>query len=387
MMALPVVTLALLLGYVKVLAGILLPSAGVIIAGPLQWAADMVSSLVEHAATWPASTIELSQSPTVVWTAMVLASVAAWLSGAFINRRWAMAGVIAVCILGFMIKPASPSTPPMRINMFAVGNGSCYLVRLHDAAKDESFTIMFDCGSQQYLDIGPASIAPALKVLGVKRIDLMIISHADLDHFSGSLDVMDHVRVSRVMMTRQQLADASQRQCSASGFLVQSLRSRGMAIESVSRGWTMQVAGASLKVHWPPADFKAKRANDMSLVLSIRAAERRLLLSGDIQQRSIEQLLTVEKDLNADICDLPHHGSFVEASTTWLKRVAPAVVLQSSGSRRLRLDHWAPLLADRRATRLMTEHEGMVEVDVNDNGEMIWRQFRHRDGGTARKNP
>lgn len=376
MMALPVVTVVLTLGYVKILAGLLLPSVGLMISGPLKWATDTLSGLVDHAATWPGATIELARSPSIMWTAAVLGGVIAWLGGAFVNRRRAMVGVIFVCVAAFMVRPGSAPPPPMRVNMFAVGNGSCYLVRLHDKSSQQTFTVMFDCGSQQYLHIGPASITPALKASGVRRIDVLIISHADLDHFAGALDVMDHTPVGKVLMTGQQLADAAERPDSASGFLVRSIRQRGLAIEAVSRGWSLAAGGGQLSVLWPPAGFQADRSNDMSMVLTVEGAGRRLLLSGDIQQRAIEGLLAVEPNIAADLCDLPHHGSFVEASPRWLKRVSPQIVLQSSGARRLRVDHWAPLMADTPIKRLITSRDGMVEVDVTDDGAMIVQRFK-----------
>ena len=375
--ALPVVTVVLAVGYLKVLVGAALPSVGLLLAGPLQWLADIMSGLVDHAAGWRASTIEPTRQPTVVWTGVVLVVVIAWLSGAFVRRRRAMVAAIAVCVVDFALLPGIGRLPAMRINMFAVGNGSCYLVRLHEG--EETFTLMFDCGSQQYLGVGSASIVPALRAVGVDRIDLMIISHADMDHYSGSLDVMKSVPVARVVVTPQHLAAAQRRPDTAAAHLVESIRRSEVSIDTASRGWRMQAAGARLRMLWPPADFVADRANNASLVLSVQTAGRLLLLNGDIQQTPIEALMRTESDLRADICDLPHHGSFLPASPEWLRRVDPSHVLQSSGARRRRIDHWAKLTDRANMTRLITDRDGMVQLDVADDGQISWRRFRPND--------
>jgi competence protein ComEC len=124
-----------------------------------------------------------------------------------------------------------------------------------------------------------------------------------------------------------------------------------------------------MKVLWPPADFAPRRANDTSVVLSVRVAGRRMLLNGDIQGEAIERLMELE-NLSADITDLPHHGSVVDASGGWIAAVGPSVVLQSSGRARLYHDKWLPILGGMDILRLVTAREGMGQVRVERDGRI-----------------
>ena len=386
-LALPVITAVIGLGYLKILAGLLFPSMGVILSGPLEWASDTMMGLVTHATRWPASTVALGSAPPAAWLVATLALVIAVMAGVFREHRKWLVFATSIC-LGWLIVPHHPrvgavidslrSAPPMRINMFAVGDGSCFLIRIDGDDQSSRHTIMFDCGSLGFLDVGSRSIVPSLRSMNVNRIDTLIISHADMDHFCGVLDVIKEIRIGRVLVPPQLLKEAEAKADSAAAFLMQGLRERRLVIEPISRGWHETLGSAKARVLWPPADLQEKTANSSSIVLSLHVAGRRVMLNGDIDQIAIPQLLDTGDDLKADITDLPHHGSFVRASPLWFDAVKPRIVLQSSGRARLRADRWAKLLDDASITRLVTAQLGMVEVVIEEDGEMKWSSFRER---------
>jgi competence protein ComEC len=92
------------------------------------------------------------------------------------------------------------------------------------------------------------------------------------------------------------------------------------------------------------------------------------MLSGDIQTRAIDALMAIEPDLQADIVDLPHHGSFVTASPRWLDAVRPAVALQSTRPFRMTRDRWPTLLERYDSRRMSTADYGLVEVIIDAGG-------------------
>ena len=384
-MALPVIMVVLALGYLKILVGFALPSMGVILAGPLAWTADIMWSLVEHAATWPAATIELGRSPSAWWTAAALGVVVALLAGWFVRRRLAMVTAIAICSvwLIWLVTPAlarpffRPPPPAVRVNMFAVGDGTCCLVRLWGPEHDDRYTLMYDCGSMAYLDVGLTSIAPALRTLGVRKIDTLVISHANLDHYGGSLDVIDSVPVGRVLVSPQLIAAARGPMSPPPlSFLLASLADKQVPVKAADVGFREMHSGAVIEILWPPRDLAGASTNDTSLVLSVRAAGLRLLLNGDIQDLAIGALLDSGLDIHADVSDLPHHGGFVDASVQWIGRVGPGIVLQSSSVRRLRMDRWQTHLDAASISRFTTARSGMIELDLNRDGTIGVRQFK-----------
>lgn len=384
-LSLPVVTGVLAVGYLKVLVGLAVPSGGIVLAGPLAWLADAMLGLVEHSATWPAASVELAQPPTLAWTLGAVAVVAALLAGAFRGRRrsLACAGIVVAAWLvggqwpGDAPRPWEPRGRRVAVDlaMLAVGDGSCFVLRLHPDGWGEPYTLVFDCGSAEYLDVGSRTVVPTLRRLGVERVDLLVISHADLDHYSGVPDVLDALPVERVLLPPQLAAEARAHPESATGFLLERMEERGVAIEAATRGWTRRVHGAHLQALWPPPGYTAEAANDTSLVLRVGVAGRVILLHGDAQEAALGELLRRGDALDADATDLPHHGSFVECSPRWLAAVSPAIALQSSGHARLRDDKWAALIRAHKVDRYVTAYDGMVRVRIARDGSMTTETF------------
>lgn len=402
-MALPVITAVLGVGYFKILIGLLLPSVGLILSGPLDWLGDTLRGLVDHAGGWPGASILLAWRPSVGWAFGMASLVLAILAGAFAQRRRALVAAVLVMAVwtgvsqtgsaNSWLGPKQKDKPAALLTMFAVGDGSCYLLQL------PGHTLMFDCGSQQYFDIAQASILPALKQMGVTRIDTLILSHADMDHYGGSLDMADHITIGRVFVPPQLLADAQADPGSATAFLIDGLTERGLTPRPMSRGWSQTIGGTDgtdgtrktaraedaegvesagniglvqLNALWPPADFAPKRTNDTSILIAIETAGRRLLLNGDIANEAMTNLMQLE-DLHADITDLPHHGSIVESSPDWVRAVSPTIALQSSGRTRLYQDGWPAILEGMEVKRLVTARDGMVQVRVGkDGGLEVW---------------
>lgn len=379
MLALPVLTLVLAVGYLKILAGLVSPAAGSLLAVPMAWAGDSLSALVVQAQRWPGASFMLNHQPSIAWTLTCVASVVALLNGLFFRRK-AMLACCVLLLIGWGFIEQRPTSvmddadqPALVLNMFAVGDGSCFLIRSGDQ------TLMFDCGSQGYWQIGERSIVPALKAMSVDRIDTLMLSHADLDHFVGVLDVMDAVAVGQVLVSPDVLREARKSPDRAAAFLVDAIRERGYEPMPIEQGWSMTMGDSRLAVLWPAAGYVSEKNNNNALVLAIEAAGRRILLNSDIQDDAIQRLLAQEVPINADVTDLAHHGSFVAASPAWLDAVDPSVVLQSSGPRRLDEDRWADIMLEKGIKRLRTADWGMVELRITPDGAMLWSTQRGGD--------
>jgi competence protein ComEC len=375
----------LAVGYLKVLMGLVVPSGSLILAGPLAWLASTMIGLVEHAAAWPGSGIDLRQPPSAAWVLAALAVVVALFAGRFAGRRAPMAcagGILGVWLMlgqtpGLLQWPSS--RPAVELTMLSVGHGACFIIRIHEPGlRRRSYTFVFDCGSSDYLDVGARSVVPALRRMGVRRIDAVMISHAHIDHYSGVLDLVDALPTDAVLVPPQFFADRRGQPRLAAEHLVEGLLQRQTIVEVVSAGWGRRVGDVELSLLWPPHDMVTRSVDDTSLMLSIRAAGRRLLLNGDIQDDGIRALLERGIDLRADVADLAHHGSFVRHSVEWIDAVAPTVVLQSSNHARLRSDRWAPVLAERGIQRYISATDGMVQVRIARDGTIDVETFLPR---------
>jgi competence protein ComEC len=393
MLALPMVTMMLGLGFLKIMLGMFFPSIGLLLSGLTGWATQMLASLVQSGRGWPLASIGLGAGPSVWWMLSALMVVFALFCGVFRGRRKELMGMLVfLCV--WLAVPMMPtwriipvaalprSTPIATLRSVSMGNGSCYIVQLKPTERwERDYVLMFDCGSQQFLDAGKRSVLPVLENLNIRQIDCLMLSHADIDHYGGALDVADGVTVKEVLLPQHMLDDAKANPRKATANLLKGLEDRQIPIHVVQAGWTHDYQGHALELIWPPlpSEFPLERDNDSSLVLSIKTHGKRILLNGDIQQRAITTMLNRGMDLKADITDLAHHGSVVKATPDWLEAVKPEIAIQSAGWARLYSDRdkWPGLFkqAGLQTQRLVTAPSGMVSVHITIDGSIEVERF------------
>lgn len=210
-------------------------------------------------------------------------------------------------------------------------------------------------------DLGATVVVPALRALGVERLDLVVASHADLDHRGGLPAVLAALPVARLWLPHGGLRDA--------GFaeLLAAARRAGVAVEEQGAGGRPLRAGDLAVVPlWPPRDPRAPARNDRSLTLRIEVAGRRVLLPGDLEADAEARLLAAGGALRAEILKLGHHGSRTSSSAMFLDAVAPRLAWVQAGYRN-RFGHPADDVLQRYAER------GVEVVRSDRCGAWRWR--------------
>ncbi|WP_223533615.1 DNA internalization-related competence protein ComEC/Rec2 [Pseudomonas sp. GL-RE-20] len=186
-----------------------------------------------------------------------------------------------------------------------VGQGLAILVRTRH------HTLLYDAGPRfGELDQGERVVLPALRKLGVKGLDLMLISHAHADHAGGAPAIAKGLPVKQVVSGEpSDLPVELQAERCESG-----------------RQWTWDEVDFQLW-HWPLAGD----SNQNSCVLLIEANGERLLLSGDIDAAAERALLDSPLALPTDWLQAPHHGSRSSSSNALLDVLQPKGALISRG--------------------------------------------------------
>lgn len=372
--AVPISAALLAIGYTKMVLAATLPSASLLLGVPLAIGADLLLSMVKTIDEIPFSALHVPY-PTTAWTLLAVMWTCGW---SWRRTKWKpvrdvalwLSGLALAAWLWWPVITLAPSPYALRIDMIALGDGSCYVIRSGD------HTMVFDAGSSSDLDAGRRTIIPALRRLGVRSIDAIAVSHADLDHYSAVLELMREFDVPEALLTPQFLQEAKDQPLGPTAHLVDSLTQRRIAIrptfESVER-----VLGES-KWTWlhPQADAAYEKTNDGSMVIRIDVAGRTALLCGDIGQEAIRRLNREHRDMNADVMELPHHGSSNREAHDFLGRLSPEVVLQSTGWRRMigaGNERWAAQLSE--ALRLVTVRDGACWVRIGRDGAISTGRF------------
>jgi competence protein ComEC len=188
--------------------------------------------------------------------------------------RWAvLAGLGWLCI-GLVSGWARPATDELRCTFLAVGHGGCTVLETPDGR-----TLLYDAGAIGGPDVTRRQIAPYLWYRGIRRIDEIFLSHADLDHFNGLNDLLERFAVGQVSCTPT-FADKKNRPVR---FTLEAIRRHGVSLRIVRAGDILSAGAVTLHVLHPPAHGPGGKENFRSLVLLVQHAGHRILLTGDLE--------------------------------------------------------------------------------------------------------
>ena len=179
-------------------------------------------------------------------------------------------------------------------------------------------------GYRSGTDVGEEVVSPYLWSRGLKRLDVVALTHADHDHVDGLSAVLANFKVGELWVGRDDERPAFQR-------LLAEARSRGITIVQKAQGADTDWHGAQASVLWPPAASAGETPNDASLVLRLSDGQVHILLTGDIEKRTEEKLVEEHAPLTADFLKAAHHGSKTSSTEDFISTVAPRMAVVSVG--------------------------------------------------------
>lgn len=331
------------------------------------WAGSLLPLLDFLAApfSWP------SRTPPEVWFPLpvALSPWMAWLLAAALGallllpmRRRALLGLaVAMAGLGVCAAMDWPRTAREvpELAMIDVGQGDSILLRDGDRA------VLVDGGGWDGGDLGGRVLLPALLGEGVRHLDALILTHPDMDHCGGLVDIGAYVPVDEVWM--------------APGWDPESCAGRLMSLPGtrtrfLAKGDRASVGRWRLRALHPEADDPSHETNERSLVLLAEVHGRRVLLTGDVESWAEHRLVECcARDLRVDVLKVAHHGSRTSSTETFLEAARPRLALISVGLRNL-YHHPSPevveRLEDHGARLLRTDWSGEVVVRFEEGGRI-----------------
>lgn len=229
--------------------------------------------------------------------------------------------------------------------LFAQPDGRQFQVSFLDVGQGDGIYIcggdgrnyFVDGGSVSKAQLGRYSILPFLKYHGVRKIDGWFISHADTDHISGLLEVLESgYPVKTILVSQNAPQDENLEQ------LKDAAKKAGTQVQVVKN--KSYVLGDGYQITcYTPGTVENKNRNETSLVLLFEKENDqehakgsedhifRILLTGDIGQEQEKWLLGQEPELTADILKAAHHGSKYSNGELFLQTVSPEVIVISAG--------------------------------------------------------
>ena len=243
------------------------------------------------------------------------------------GRAWAIvpfAALLAVYLWSSgSIRPVDDA---LAFHLLAVGNGQAAILELPNGAA-----VACDAGNMSGTDLSSRTIMPFLRTRHLRKLDALMISHANWDHYSAATQLIKATEISTLIVSPY-FQDDPQRKHLSELFRV----STGSTIVAQSARLT-NTGTAQIEILWPPHDTRLVQnltSNDSSLVTSITYAGQRILLTGDISSTAQGLLLAGVTDLQADVLVWPHHGAIVNTTEEFFEAVNPRILLVSCDAKR-----------------------------------------------------
>lgn len=297
----------------------------------------------------------------------VLLALWSWLPRGERPRRFVGAAAIAWGLLTLVPHHSLPADVALRTTFISVGHGLSVLVEEADGP-----TWLYDCGRFGAAERGAQSIAGVLWSRGITRLDAIVVSHLDADHYNGLPLLVEQFAVDRLIVSQvtfassQPAAEAIRRTAAAAGVPIESL-SAGEPLFADARG------GVSHRVLHPPPEGVAGNDNAQSLVVELSTRGRRLLLTGDVEGAGLERILS-ESPIDCDVLLAPHHGSARSNPPDLAAWSRPEFVIVSGDEDRRGVVRRAYEAVG--AVLLETTEVGAVTVDVDRDGGLGVETFR-----------
>ena len=210
-------------------------------------------------------------------------------------------------------------------------------------------------------DIGRRIVVPALRAAGVRRLDYLLVTHADPDHIGGAADVL------RGLDPREIWEGVPVPASRPRADLLALARTGSTAWRTRYAGERLVAGGAVVRVlHPPPPDWERPRVrNDDSVVLDVRVGDVSVVLPGDIGAAVEAELAATWPPAAIRVLKAPHHGSRTSSSDAFLAALDPDLAVVSAG-RDSRFGHPHPEVVRRYtahgARLLLTGEVGAVSV-------------------------
>lgn len=240
-----------------------------------------------------------------------------------------------------------------------------------DVGQGDSEMIMMPGNVKLLIDGGPDNGKAANQIDGViqfndRYIDLVMLSHAELDHFGGLLDVLERYEVGAFIYNGEGSDSESFKE------LAQLIRERRIPVVALDEGDAIRYASSTVDI----LSAHGKSRNEGALVAKFTGGGVSALFTGDIGKETEKQLIK-EKNIKADIIKIPHHGSKFSSTQEFLKAVRPKIAIIEVGKNSY--GHPTKPVIDRIGTvgaRLFrTDQDGTIRL-VIENGTI--RQYKER---------
>ena len=372
---------------------LILPAIGILVpAAILTFAASLVSvklavlpatvtAFLLHAITWTIHHISGLQAADlrIPGPALWLAPLAllAWIVCAWLVRRGrapALAAALALPLIAAAIlfpEPVDRTPGVLELTALDVGQGDSLL-----AINPEGQTMLIDAGGPigsrgsaetvASFDVGEQVVAPYLWQRRLRRLDILVLSHAHTDHMGGMPAVLEDLRPRELWVGIDPVSPLY-------AALLAKAASLNIPVRHLHAGDTRPWGSVAISVLAPALGYSNSAAprNDDSLVLHMQFGQSSVLLEGDAERPSEDAMLAAGLVHPVTLLKVGHHGSKTSSNPEFLAAAQPRQAIISVG-RNNTFGHPKPEIiqrfADAHTTLFRTDEFGLTTFQLTRDG-------------------
>jgi competence protein ComEC len=305
------------------------------------WLLAWIVGVVHTISSLPHAALAITPPP---WWA-IASYDAALIAGVWCWRRNGRTLALALLLLGSMlvITPPHNADHRLRITVLDVGQADGIVIQ-----TPLGHTILVDAGGRLERGAdgtssaeaaGERVVVPFLRRAGVRRIDVIILSHPHGDHVGAAAPILrDGFRVGEIADSGQQYSGYAWRDA------VQTARADSVPVVYPRAGMVWRTEdGVTLTFIGPSLPFidSNNTINDNSIAFILQYNRFRAIFTGDAGAAAEQRFLSEGIDLHADVLKVGHHGSAYSSSPIFIASVHPKYAIISVGRHNM-FGHPAP---------------------------------------------
>lgn len=235
----------------------------------------------------------------------------------------------------------------LKLFFLDVGKGDAIYIETPDTQR-----ILIDTGNL----ISGYKVVQFLKKRGIKKLDILIITHPHPDHAGGVFHILQQIKANALYDNGQELDNDSDYDI----YRWYNSIYRNGNYRALKAGDSIPMGKVVINILWPyrfTSDW-----NENTLVLKIIYGETSFILMGDANTGIEKSLLKTSTGLKANLLKTGHHGAKDASSEEFIKAVSP---------------EYAVISADK--NNAQGDPESDVTERLKNNGVKIFSTYRDGD--------
>lgn len=270
--------------------------------------------------------------------------------------------MVAIAAVAWVFLYVSLPDRNLRVYALDVGQGDAIFIETPNKSQ-----ILIDGGPDSKVLSELSAVMPFYD----RNIDLLVLTHPQMDHIFGLVEVLKRYSVAAVLMTGVEY------QSGAYDEFKRLISDKHIPVYAAHAGQKILFGdGAGLDVVYPLAPMSGKPTtdadvNDTSVGVKLTFGKEKFLFMGDATLGEEVELINSGQNIDIDVLKLSHHGSKTSSSQLFLEKTSPALVFASLG-RNNRYGHPHKEVLDRIGDIPFYRTDLHGRVEIVSNGKKIW---------------